>query len=372
MLLEIMISAPATAGRLFHDTVSDVVALENDFDFASAEFAALFARSPATAFQHPLWLAKLYRHLVPGRVAERLVITIRREGTLVGLLPMIRRRVRGVVLVESTDLGVSDYSAPIVDPDWTADAACRARIVAALQPFDWLRVRPVRAEHLDAWRSLIGGDVQTLGFSAHAADVSGGFARWRAGALEPNYAKYLDRRKNRFFKGGRGELRQLEDRDEIVAAVAATRRLRAGRFQDDPIQTDFVESFYADVAVEGSTVGMVRAYALVLNGEPAAYVFGLCQASRFSHLLIGCDYQRHKRHSPGLVCYDAIIEAWANEGGTVFDFTIGDEKFKSDFGALPTPMFMLTQAPSMAGKLARAAFNARAQMRRKQPGAAKQ
>ena len=41
------------------------VRIENAFDFLSSEYAELFNRSAATAFQHPIWLDGLYGKLVP-------------------------------------------------------------------------------------------------------------------------------------------------------------------------------------------------------------------------------------------------------------------------------------------------------------------
>ncbi len=81
------------------------------------------------------------------------------------------------------------------------------------------------------------------------------------------------------------------------------------------------------------------------------YAFGLTHAGRFDYLLIGCDYERHGRHSPGLMLFDRMIDDWAASGGSVFDFTIGDEPFKTDFGAKPTPMFELRGVPTVRGRI---------------------
>lgn len=339
------------------------VGIEPDLDLAGHEFADLFARSSATAFQHPLWLSTFYERLAPARRADKLIVTIREHGRLVGLLPMIRRRLSGVLLVESADLGVSDYAAPVVDAGLTPDASLPERIVAALAPFDWLRIRPVRAEHLDSWRSLVGGEALRLDFSAHATPLTGSFPEWQAQALQPAFRRYLDRRKKRFFRGGAGALKLLEDGEDILAAIAAIGALRSGRFEGDPIQQDFTRSFYACIAAEGAAAGLSRIYALSHGGEAVGYVFGLTHAGRFHYLLIGCDYERHGRHSPGLLLYDAIIEDWMSAGGSIYDFTIGDEPFKRDFGTKPTAMFMLSSAPTWRGRLARAAYEIREQMR---------
>ena len=41
------------------------IVVEQSFDFLSPEYAELFDRSAATAFQHPIWLHSLYTRLAP-------------------------------------------------------------------------------------------------------------------------------------------------------------------------------------------------------------------------------------------------------------------------------------------------------------------
>lgn len=341
------------------------VAIEPDFDFGSDEFAGLFEQSSASAFQHPLWLAAFYRRLAPARNAEPAIVAGRdADGQLQFVLPLIRRRKSGVWLLESNDLGVSDYAAPVVRADFAPTDSTRAAIAAALPAHDIIRIRPVRAEHVDPWRSLLALDARQLDFSAHATDLPANYSEWRARALEPSFSRYLDKKKKRFFKLDGARLQLLSDPSRIAAAVDSIQADRKGRFTGDPIQEDFVRHFYADVATTGATAGLARTYALMLGDEAIGHVFGLTHAGRFHYLLIGCDYERHGRHSPGLILYDTMIEDWIAAGGNVFDFTIGDEAFKKDFATVPTPMFELVRIPTWRGRLARAAFDARAELRR--------
>ena len=47
--------------------------------------------------------------------------------------------------------------------------------------------------------------------------------------------------------------------------------------------------------------------------------------------------------------YDGIIEDWMRAGGTIFDFTIGDEPYKLTFGAEPMPVWQMTRSGSLRG-----------------------
>ena len=86
-----------------------LVQAEHSFDFLSAEYAELFSRSHATAFQSPLWLDRLYTRLVPHVGAQPLIVTVRAraDGRLVMVLPLLRQRRGAMRVVEFADLRVS-------------------------------------------------------------------------------------------------------------------------------------------------------------------------------------------------------------------------------------------------------------------------
>lgn len=339
-----------------------VVALEPDFDFLSAEYGDLFeaaGTTGATPFQHAAWLDAFYRTMLAPYGAEKLVVTGRAGGKLVFLLPLLRRRRSGVTVIEATHLGVGDYAHPVVRPQ-LRNRDFVAAVGRALPPHDVLNIRPIREEACRLWQAFLPGECATLDYCAHAVALSEPFAAWRSKALEDSFARYLDRKKRRFLKSGKVELVRVDgDFRESIDLIAS---IRAGRFEDDILQSAYAREFYADVAANGRDVA--RIYRLKLDGEDVAQAFGLVLGGRFYYLLIGADYERFGKHSPGLVLYDLLIEKWIEEGGTVFDFTIGDEAFKRDFGTAPTLMHTLVGAATLKGRLALSAFDAIRGLRR--------
>ena len=346
-------------------------AQENGFDFASKEYAELFAGGNASAFQCPLWLTQFYDILAPHRQAEKLVVTIRdAEGHLIGLAPMIRRRKSGLILVESTDLGVSDYAAPVLNDSarevLRSDPQARADIDAAFGPHDLIRVQPVLPENVDEWQDLIGCSPEPTGFGAHAVELAPPFDAWRKTNLDKKLSGMVSRKGKRWKKQHKVELERLQDASSIELAIKNLARLRQGRFVGDPIQESAVATFYSRVASLGasncekyagtSLVGAARCSAetwvLTSDGSIAGILFGLTFKGVFHYLLIGADYDTHGRHSPGLQMYDWIIEDWMMRGGTGFDFTIGDEPFKQQFGTTARPMSRFLRAGSLKGRLA--------------------
>lgn len=343
-----------------------IVAQEDDFEFRGPDYAALFDCSNATAFQHPVWLDALYARLAPRRDAEKIVVTGRAPdtGALEFVLPLIRRKKAGIILLEATDLGVSDYAAPVCRRSFRADASLASKVRGVLPDFDIMRLRPVRSEHVAAWQFFLGGEARKQDFSAHASVLADSFSGWRDTALGASFKKMLDRKKKRFFKHDGATVRLLDARHDIQAAIAAIARLRAGRFEGDLIQSDFVREFYEDVAVEGAQLGLARTYTIELADSSIGYAFGLTHAGRFYYLLIGCDYDGHGRHSPGLILYDSMIEDWIANDGKIYDFTIGDEPFKKEFGTEETAIYEICENATWPGRLATAGLSARERLRR--------
>jgi CelD/BcsL family acetyltransferase involved in cellulose biosynthesis len=337
------------------------VGLEPGFDFMSGEYRKLFEVSGATAFQHPVWLDAFYRTMLAPHGAEKLIVTGRdgADGALRFLLPLLRRRRSGVTVVEAATLGVGDYAHPLAAPQLRGRDFV-SLVGAALPAYDILNIRPIRDETVRLWRAFLPGRSSLLDYSAHATRLVAPFTAWRGKALDGSFARYLDRKKRRFLKSGKVELVHVDgDFREGIDLVAS---VRAGRFEDDVLQNDYAREFYADVAAKGRDVA--RIYRLRLDGADVAQAFGLVLDGRFYYLLIGADYERFGKHSPGLVLYDLLIEKWIEEGGTVFDFTIGDEAFKRDFGTTPTPMHALVETATLKGKLALSAYDAICRLRK--------
>jgi CelD/BcsL family acetyltransferase involved in cellulose biosynthesis len=82
-----------------------------------------------------------------------------------------------------------------------------------------------------------------------------------------------------------------------------------------------------------------RTFRLSHDGRTVAMLFGLIDRGRFRYIILACDYARYQDFSPGLLIFERAIEHWAQAGGKVFDFTIGDESYKRELGCTSTPMF---------------------------------
>lgn len=310
------------------------------FDFGSSEFRRLFSGAGATAFQHPDWLIAFYRHIAPAHHAEPLVVTGRdTDGQLRLVVPLVRRKTEaGSDTIEYAFLGVTDYACPVIaDGTGLGDETAR-RFRDMLGPHAGLNIGPVHHDHLHLWRSLLGVEPLALGFSAHAVSYGFPYPEWRRSNLRARHAAELDGKARKLAEAG-GLWLELVQPDDVREAMIAARDFRAGRFPDDPLQTAHGLEFYIDVAANGARSGLARTWRLASKNGTVAIVFGLIDGAAFRYILLACDYAAHGRFSPGRVALDRVMAAWAAEGGTMFDFTIGDEPFKAGFGCTRTNMY---------------------------------
>jgi CelD/BcsL family acetyltransferase involved in cellulose biosynthesis len=316
-------------------TADIVFAAEPGFDFASDAYRALFLRARCSAFQHPDWLVPLYR-LADRQRAEPLIIVGRQgqTGELAVVVPLVRRRTGAGIAIGYAFLEVTDYACPVIDPAVAAGdrGGLSRRFLHALGGFDRLEIAPVREDDLAAWAPLLPGAPAALGFGAHHVQ------------RQPAPGASLARKLRRLGRQGTVTLDVVEP-DDIPEVMSAARRLRRGRFHADPMQSDPSFDFYVEVARRGHCSGLARLYRLSCGDDLVAMLFGLMHRGRFCYLVLACDYPNYRRFSPGMIMFARAMEDWfgRNRGG-LFDFTIGDEAFKSALGCVRTPMyrFLLT------------------------------
>jgi CelD/BcsL family acetyltransferase involved in cellulose biosynthesis len=338
-----------------------VVAVEPEFDFLSAEYRDLFARSRATAFQHPVWLDTLYRRLAPAVQADPLIVVVRYagEGGVALVLPLVRRRYGTLRTIEFADLGVSDYACPIVAGTaadaMIADRKTCASIVAALQPFDVLRIQKLRAGTFPIERLLGTAARSAMPMSSHAVELSSPYAEWRTAKIGPASRKSFDKKSRQLHRKGHVTLACVTEPAAIRSTLEHMRALRASRFPDsDLLQLPGYYDFYLAAALQGCG-SFMRVYGLTLDGDLISGALALSDRGRTLVIATAFDIANHRNQSVGLLTFDMIAQHCIAMGDKVLDFTIGDEPYKSVFGAKPAPIHQVSRHGSVFGAVANAA-----------------
>jgi CelD/BcsL family acetyltransferase involved in cellulose biosynthesis len=335
-----------------------LVQAEHSFDFLSAEYAELFSRSHATAFQSPLWLDRLYTRLVPHVGAQPLIVTVRAraDGRLVMVLPLLRQRRGAMRVVEFADLRVSDYASPVCDEFTFArilrDQAACAEIRQALMPYDLIRVQKMKDGAMALEKLLDVKSRTSMKMNSYAIALSAPFAKWRSENISRSYGKELDKKGRKLRRKGEIRLECAEDPEAIRRTFHALRDFRRTRFQDsDLLQKDAYFEFYLETAISGAPAGLARTYALLLDGQPIAAVWGLLHKRQFLVILSSFDFGHYKNYSTGSLIFEQVARDCIARGDVCLDFTIGDEPYKLLFGARPTRMWMITRSGTRLGAI---------------------
>lgn len=333
--------------------------IQNSFDFLSAEYAGLFAGSSATAFQHPRWLAALYGKLLAANMAEPLVVVVRSSADkrLAMVLPLVRRRLAFLRIVEFADLRVSDYVSPVADPRTfatiLADSACVEQIRRLVRPYDLLKIGKL-AEHSLELEKLFGIRRESMGMNAYATRLGDSYQEWREHCLQRSYCKELDKKSRQLHRKGNVRFECARDPAAIRAVVDAMKIYRGLRFGGpeeggDLLQTPAYFNFYQGMALDGRD-DATRTYGLWLDDRVIAGVLGLAhKGTSFLVIMGGFDFENYKNQSIGSLMFEQVARDCIERGEHYLDFTIGDEPYKMTFGAKPSPMSRIMRSGSPIG-----------------------
>jgi CelD/BcsL family acetyltransferase involved in cellulose biosynthesis len=329
-----------------------------DFDFLSSEYADLFARADATVFQSPIWLDRLYKRLATGLHVAPLVVTIRDQasGRLAAVIPLMRRRYRGVTVAEFADLGVSDYCAVVADtavvPELLSDTSLPALVQRSLEPCDLVMVTKVPMRALPAFDLLGHARNARMPFNAQAAVLTGRFDEWRERTISASQRRFLDTKRKRLQNKFTVETRTADQPQDIETAIDHIRAFRDHRFRTaglaDLLRDEAFVAFYRDIARKTPPA---RAYVMTLDGTVASAAFGLVHNGAFHLLLSGFDFLNHRNASLGLLIIEDIIRDCISRGETTFDFTIGNQPYKREFGTVETHIWSVWAGVSVKGRI---------------------
>ncbi|MDA0349072.1 MAG: GNAT family N-acetyltransferase [Verrucomicrobia bacterium] len=320
------------------------LSLTSSFDFQSKEYRTLLQNSQVSAFQQPDWLSTLYKHIADDSVFKPLVVQGRSSQTneLQIIIPIFARTDGDEVVVEYASAGVTDYACPIVSTDLLKNSDQLAgfpdQLFEVLKDYKRLRIGPVKEEDLSLWRQLLGTAPTKAKFGRHAVVPGSPYKEWRNSNLGKSRRSQLDRKARRLADRGKVHLQVLPS-SEAGEALNWAKQTRTGRFQNDAIQREYINNFYSEIAARGTATGFARTYKLTCGEDPVATCFGVVDGDRYCYLVLACDYENFAQYSPGMMVLDLAMADWAATGGKVFDFTIGDEPFKSSFGCTRSPMF---------------------------------
>ncbi len=122
--------------------------------------------------------------------------------------------------------------------------------------------------------------------------------------------------------------------------------------------------FYRALATDPATRPMVHVSRLDVGATPAAINLGLIWRGRYYHLLASYDDGEVSRFGPGAAHLHDLMQSAIERGLKVFDFTIGDERYKRDWCDTELKLYDFIAAVNWRGALAAAPMLAKQRLKR--------
>ncbi|WP_246104969.1 GNAT family N-acetyltransferase [Rhodoligotrophos appendicifer] len=348
-----------------------VIEVHRDCAPLEAEWRALEEGGHVTAFQRYDFVAPLYAAFQRHQRAQPLMVVVRPQAGAAPMmiLPLCAYRERGLRMISVADLRVADYCAPILAADFPAEDAAGfldlwRRIEAMLPDADVIRLRKLPEKVGGLTNPLLHLPIKAP-FSAMAHGV-------RIGTPWPEKARMV--MSSKALSGLRRRERQLNaiapvsfashsgdgQAESLYETLAHQRIDRFGRLQrEDMMREAMWSEFYRDLTLGQTARAYGRVIGLKVGDAFAATGFGLVHDDAFHLLMMAFDMDGPSHLAPGRVMLFKAMEAFAEDGMTYFDLTVGDEPYKQSLGADDRVLYEALSPRSVKGRLGVAVWQGR-------------
>lgn len=335
----------------------------SDWDDVAGEWAMAFRHGPATIFQHGAWLGAWYAAFAGRGDVEPLIATIRDSATgeIALLLPLIRRKLNRLRVVEFADLELTDYNAPLLGPAAPRDAESASMLWRELHLA--LRRLPGGADLIRFKKmppdlgsrpnplALLGG-AGPCSLNGNLVTTGDDFDAYRR-SLKRDVRKVLDRSWRAFTAHPGATFRIAEDTSEalrLLATLDAQQRARMRHLGVNFILDDEAPgAFYRNLVRDGVGSGYAVMSALTVGDEVVATLLGMRVGLRYVMIRFSNAGEKWSHCSPGRLVIERTMAALHEDGVREFDFSIGNYTYKRRFGVKPLPLVDISTALSWRG-----------------------
>jgi CelD/BcsL family acetyltransferase involved in cellulose biosynthesis len=314
------------------------------------------------------WVVEWWRHLAAGRSLA--VGVARRDGVLVGVLPLCVRRRLGVRVGEflgGHESALADLLLAAGEPPSTAADL----LTATRRHVDVIDLFGLPGESRLAAAAPSGSLRLIERVSAPYLTMPEGFEavyRERTSSKTRNTHK---RRRRQLDELGDVRFRVVRDPAELPAALAEAQRLHALRWQGRPDQSEFVtpagREFHRAALERLAPLDVIRIVLCELDGVPIAHHYYFALDGRMVVHCLAFD-PAYGNASVGLLTNLETLRAAGDEGLTAVEFLGGDERYKHELADGVAPLYQaigLARGPgghAVAGSR-RAAIDLRVRLR---------
>lgn len=285
----------------------DWVADRPGFDALAEDWDHLLA-ADSRPFDLHCWYAAWWEAF--GRGRELAVCTARRDGRLVGVLPLAREGSRLTAMANSH----SPVFRPLARDDETGrsllrtaleEGASQLELIALPEGEPTLAALNGRGRNAEPMIPLLApGQVSPI------VDTSGDFDAWRQGS-KPRWGAPLERFRRKMARDHEAELSIVEPPGELETELEDGFRVEASGWKGEAgtaiLSSPETHAFYRAVGRAFHARDQLRLSRIVLDGRTAAFDLCLLHGGRLYLLKTGFD-ESFRRLAPGLVMRLSIIE----------------------------------------------------------------
>lgn len=325
------------------------IAVYEDLAAIEREWRAFEPHADCTAFQSFDWLATWQRHIGMRNGVQPAIVVGRDGGGAGAILFLLPLAVGSAGLVrELTWLGseLCDYNAPLLAPTFSG--------------------RIDRAGFLTLWQDITRSlqahprlryDVIAFAKMPETVGTQQNPMRYLGGTINPSgaYLTHLTSPWDAFYTAKRSSATRRRDRtkrkklsecgeikfinpasdDDILNSLDTLMAQKAKSFARMGVGNLFAKpghaDFYRAIATDPATKHVVHVSRLDVGATAAAVNLALIHRGRYYHLLASytdCDLSRF---GPGAAHLHDLMHYAIDRGCNIFDFTIGDERYKRDW-----------------------------------------
>jgi CelD/BcsL family acetyltransferase involved in cellulose biosynthesis len=296
----------------------------------AAEWDELADLVQAGPFQRPGWFQAWLRAF--GGAARLHALTARRDGRLVGVLPVLKRRRSAV---SPTNWHTPSYDAVALDEDAARQLAHEVVASAAskldLAFLDLARPFPAAcvAAAEDAGRRVI----RRPSLRSPYLELEGDFEAYESG-LGTKFRRELTRRRRRLEEQGALEVQFTDGRDELDAQLdegfaieGSGWKVERGTAIASQAET---EALYRDVARWAAGRGWLQLGYLRLDARALAFAYLIVTSGVMHVVKVGFDPE-YRRFAPGSLLTREAIKRAFEQGLSRYDFLGGEDRYKLDW-----------------------------------------
>jgi CelD/BcsL family acetyltransferase involved in cellulose biosynthesis len=354
------------------------LSIHDDLSTIERDWRAFEQHADCTVFQTFDWISAWHRNVgIRAGVMPVVVVGRDADGKILLLLPLAIAA--GGFVRRLTWLGseLCDYNAPLIAEDFSRRVS-PARfhqvwrdIVKRLQSHPRLSYDLI---HFEKMPEKIGAQTNPmLGFPV-AMHPSGAYLTHLSGDWETYYTakrssatRRSDRAKRkRLSESGEVRFVNPEGTDEIAATLDTLMHQKARSFADMGVANIFARpghpEFYRQLAT--TKRDLVHVSRLDVGSTIAAVNLGLTFRGCYYHVLASYDDGELSRFGPGTAHLHDLMRYAIDRGCRVFDFTVGDERYKRDWSDTELKLFDHVSIATARGAVAAVPLLAARQLKR--------